>query len=124
MQQRRRAASSWTTRRRSFPPPRWRLGAAVLPAPGAFAEEIYRSDVSTYDTSKLADEWEGFLPERKVTRGGKNIVITQEFGNKKKNGLAVYEGNLILTAYMEGLGKDYWSGARVLSLVVAQALGP
>jgi len=99
------------------------LGAAVLPAPGAFAEEIYRSDVSTYDTSKLADEWEGFLPERKVTRGGKNIVITQEFGNKKKNGLAVYEGNLILTAYMEGLGKDYWSGARVLELGCGTGLG-
>jgi hypothetical protein len=43
------------------------------------------------DTAKLADEWEGFLPERKVTRGGSNIVIVQEFGDKKKNGLAVYE---------------------------------
>jgi hypothetical protein len=39
----------------------------------------------------LADEWEGFLPERKVTRGGSNIVIVLEFGDKKKNGLAVYE---------------------------------
>jgi len=37
---------------------------------------------------------------------GKNIVVTQEFGDKKKNGLAVYEGNLILTSFMEGLGKE------------------
>ena len=28
----------------------------------------------------------------------------------------VQQGNLILTAYMESLGKDYWKGARVLEL--------
>ena len=39
-------------------------------------------------------------------------MVAQEFGDKKKNGLAVYEGNLILTAYMESLGKDFWQGTR------------
>ena len=91
-----------------------------------------------YDTQKLADEWEGFLPgnvslyhlrghshngkltfspsaERIVKRGGQEIRIAQEFNDKKKNGLAVYEGNLILTAYMESLGKDYWKDSRCFS---------
>ena len=34
-----------------------------------------------------------------------------------------WQGNLILTAYMEGLGKDYWSGARVLELGCGTGLG-
>ena len=53
--------------------------------------------------------------ERIVKRGGQEIRIAQEFNDKKKNGLAVYEGNLILTAYMESLGKDYWKDSRCFS---------
>jgi len=43
---------------------------------------------------------------RKSHSGGSRVR------DKKKNGLAVYEGNLILTAYMESLGKDFWQGTR------------
>jgi len=97
---------------------------AVLAAPAAsFAEEVYESGVTKYDTTKLADEWEGFLPSRQVKRGGQTIFVNQEFNDKKKNGLAVYEGNLILTSFMEGLGKEYWQGSRVLELGCGTALG-
>merc|ERR1712127_592068 len=97
---------------------------AVLAAPAAsFAEEVYESGVTKYDTTKLAEEWEGFLPSRQVKRGGQTIFVNQEFNDKKKNGLAVYEGNLILTSFMEGLGKEYWQGSRVLELGCGTALG-
>ena len=87
------------------------------------ARQVYESGVTKYDTTKLAEEWEGFLPSRQVKRGGQTIFVNQEFNDKKKNGLAVYEGNLILTSFMEGLGKEYWQGSRVLELGCGTALG-
>ena len=73
-----------------------------------------------YDTSKLADEWEVFLPERIVKRGGKDIRIVQEFNAKKKNGLAVYEVSLYVSPYLSHSGmRDRWrcSHCSVLEIV-------
>jgi hypothetical protein len=97
----------------------------VLTDAAAWAAAAAISGVPThagagYDTSKLADEWEGFLPERIVKRGGKDIRIVQEFNAKKKNGLAVYEVSLYVSPYLSHSGmRDRWrcSHCSVLEIV-------
>jgi len=71
----------------------------------------------------LADEWEGFKETRTFNRGGKDIVLEQEFTSKRKNGLAVYEGNVVLTDYMQSLPKELWKDKNVLELGCGTGLG-
>jgi len=56
---------------------------------------------------------------RVFRRAGRRLEISQEFGTaqSRSTGSAVWEGDVVLTKYMETeLPKDYWKGKKVLEL--------
>jgi len=99
-------------------------GNVLFPNIG-FAEEASEKYENTnkFALTTLADEWEGFKKSRTFKRAGKDIEIAQAFNEQRKNGLAVYEGNLVLTSYMEELTPKYWQGKKVLELGCGTGLG-
>ena len=69
------------------------------------------------------DAWKGWEATRKFKRAGKEIELEQRFAKTRQNGMAVYEGNEVMTSYIESLGKDYWKGKSVLELGCGTGFG-
>lgn len=69
------------------------------------------------------DAWKGWEATRKFRRAGKEIELEQRFAKTRQNGMAVYEGNEVMTSYIESLGKDYWKGKSVLELGCGTGFG-
>mmetsp|Transcript_13511 Transcript_13511/g.21114 ORF Transcript_13511/g.21114 Transcript_13511/m.21114 type:complete len:282 (+) Transcript_13511:602-1447(+) len=58
-----------------------------------------------------------------LTVKGKEVKILQEFNEKRKNGMAIYEGNLVLSNYLQSLPESYWKGKKVLELGCGTGFG-
>ena len=89
--------------------------ARLLPSPAAAAlPRALQELTDECETDQCINK-----PRRVFTRVGRKFEISQEFGSKqsRSTGSAVWEGDVVLTKYMEtALPKGYWKGKRVLEL--------